>query len=426
VTRFDLIWRVDGGEAQVVPMTDLGGSWRGQIPGPFWEQTVEYRLEVEAEGAFHAFLPENPAAWLSFRVGTDQTPPQVAFLAAPADAVGLSAIWQVEAAASDNLAAPLEGVWLEWRPQGGAWNPLADLEPDGEGRWSARVDFQPEPAPAQAEFRAVARDASAAHWEAATDPVAVSLGSVQPVDDFEDPLLPAWQIEGVFTAQQQRVHSGAWALGTGSDGFYEPLAGGLALLETAVDLRQTEDPALVLWECWFLEAGDDEAWIEASADGGLNWERLATRTGGHAWAESRIPLAAYVGAAELRLRFGFQADGDDNGLHIGYFVDDLRVINHSGLAVAAPAAVARGLELGQPWPNPFNPTCRVSVVGTGAPLRLSLYNLAGQEVARIFEGSLPPGPRTFTVDGGGLASGLYLLAAEQEGRREARRLLLVR
>jgi hypothetical protein len=88
--------------------------------------------------------------------------------------------------------------------------------------------------------------------------------------------------------------------------------------------------------------------------------------------------------------------------------------------------VARGLELGQPWPNPFNPTCRVSVVGTGAPLRLSLYNLAGQEVARIFEGSLPPGPRTFTVDGGGLASGLYLLAAEQEGRREARRLLLVR
>ena len=427
VARFDLIWRVDGGAAQTLAMADQGDHWQADIPGPFWDQTVEYRLEAEADGGFTGFLPENPEAWFAFRVGTDQTPPVIVFQAAPTDAVGWSALWRVEALASDNLDAPLDAVWLEWRPEGGSWLPLSDLLPTGDDLWSAQVDFQPAGAPAAVEFRAVARDASAAQLESATSAVAVALGSQQAMDDFEDPLLPGWQIEGVFGAQQSRVHAGAFSLGTGDDGFYEPLAAGRATLEANLDLRLVTDPALVLWECWFLESGDDEAWIEVSGDGGEDWDLLATRTGGHAWVENRISLAAYAGSSQVRLRFGFQADGDNDGLHIGYFVDDLRVINNSGLSVMAPVAIPDGLELGEPWPNPFNPVCRVDVRTQGAEaLRLALYNLMGQEVAVIFVGTLPEGRRSFTVDGRGLASGLYLLSAVQGERREIRRLLLVR
>jgi hypothetical protein len=426
LTRFDLIWRVDGGTAQVLPMQPGDVSHQAVIPGPFWEQTVEYRLEAEGEGGFVAYLPANPEQWLSFRVGVDQTPPQVAFISAPGDVAGWSAVWNVEVVATDNLDLPLEEVRLEWREPGGAWQGLATLSGVGDDSYVGRVDFQPVGELELVELRAVARDASSAQWEQATEVVGVGMGHQQPVADFEDPLLRQWDVEGVFTAQQSRVHGGSWALGTSESGFYEPGSAGTALWLGSVDLRQVEDPALVLWETWFLENGQDFAWIEVSGDGGEDWTVLAQRTNGRGWQESRFSLAPWAGTQELWLRFRFQADGDDDGLHIGWFADDVRVVNQSGVAVRETERTP-DFVLGEPWPNPFNPVCRVELsTSSPGPYRLILHNLAGQEVAVLHDGPLPAGRHVFQVDGSPLASGLYLLSARGQDGAQARRLLLVK
>ncbi|MFA7330825.1 MAG: T9SS type A sorting domain-containing protein [Candidatus Delongbacteria bacterium] len=427
LSRFDLLYRVDGGALQTLPMQAGDDGHVAVIPGPFWEQTIEYRLEAQGEGGFVAYLPANPAEWFQFRVGADQTPPAVSFLQAPTDAAGWTALWTVDVAAEDNLDLPLARVWLEWRAPGGQWAELADLQEEGPGRFSGHVDFSPGQQLPVVELRALARDASTQQWEAATAELALSLGSEQSIATFEQPLLPDWSMEGVFTAQTTRVHSGDYALGSGEDGFYEPGSTGRATWTGSLDLRQVTDPALVLWETWFLENGDDEAWIEVSPDGGEEWSLLATRTNGRGWLETRLSLAPWVGVADLKLRIGFQADGDSDGLHIGYFADDIRLVNQSGVAVAEPAPLTRSFQLGEPWPNPFNPVSHVEVHNpNGLPLTLTLHNLLGQEVARLHDGPLPAGTRQFRVDGAGLASGLYLLTARQGDQQDVRRLLLVR
>jgi hypothetical protein len=68
------------------------------------------------------------------------------------------------------------------------------------------------------------------------------------------------------------------------------------------------------------------------------------------------------------------------------------------------------------WPNPFNPAAQVGfVLPRAGAVRLSAYNLAGQQVAVLVEASLPVGEHQARFDGAGLPSGLYLLRLELDG-----------
>jgi hypothetical protein len=426
VESFMLRWRSDGGQDQTLPMAELAeGEWLAAIPGPFDQQTVEYRLEVGGNDGFAISLPAAPDEWLGFFVGPDTQPPQVAFVDPPRDAVGHSALWPVVAEAVDNLglAAVEVQAWSD-----GAWQTVLALEEQGEARWEGLLDFQAGQGDSPARFRLLARDASQAANEAVSDEVEVSLGVEQLVDDFEGAVLSDWTVSGNWTVQGVRVRFGQGAMGTTADGFYAPGEYGVATWNRGIDLRQVEHPVLRLWEQYFIENGDDFLRIEVSDDGGGSWELLAERTGAQGWSEASLPLEAWIGVADLRLRFVFEADDDSDGWQIGYFADQIRLLNES-TAVADNGGVQRPTAwiLGEPWPNPFNPSSRV-VLQLPAPtdLRLSVFNLLGQHVATIHEGPLPAGEHTLQVNGSGWGSGLYLLRAAGEGRLETRKLLLVK
>jgi len=93
-----------------------------------------------------------------------------------------------------------------------------------------------------------------------------------------------------------------------------------------------------------------------------------------------------------------------------------------------PAAGPSAFALGQPYPNPFNPsvTLPLRLDRPEENLRLEVVDLLGRRLALLHEGPLPAGRHTFRWDGSGAASGLLLAVLEGEGRREARRLLLLR
>ncbi len=68
------------------------------------------------------------------------------------------------------------------------------------------------------------------------------------------------------------------------------------------------------------------------------------------------------------------------------------------------------------YPNPFNPqsTVRFAIRETG-PVSLTLYNTLGQQVRTLFEGTAASGQVvTATINGDGLASGVYLIELRGE------------
>ena len=66
--------------------------------------------------------------------------------------------------------------------------------------------------------------------------------------------------------------------------------------------------------------------------------------------------------------------------------------------------------VGQVYPNPFNPTAKYDVrIAKSGMVRVVLYDLLGREVKVLSEGAMQPGVYTSTVDGAGLASGVYFL-----------------
>ncbi len=65
-------------------------------------------------------------------------------------------------------------------------------------------------------------------------------------------------------------------------------------------------------------------------------------------------------------------------------------------------------ELFAPYPNPFNSRTTIRFrLDKSTPVSLKLYNLTGEEVARLFEGDLQPGIHSTEVDAVDLPSGLY-------------------
>ena len=93
----------------------------------------------------------------------------------------------------------------------------------------------------------------------------------------------------------------------------------------------------------------------------------------------------------------------------------------------APTVLPGDFALGEPWPNPFNPSISVPLT-LPQPARVSVevYNLAGQRVARLAGGLLPAGRRVLHWDASALASGTYLVRAESEGWSATRKVTLVK
>jgi hypothetical protein len=87
----------------------------------------------------------------------------------------------------------------------------------------------------------------------------------------------------------------------------------------------------------------------------------------------------------------------------------------------APASFA----LYQNYPNPFNPstTIRYAIPGR-SHVRLTVYNMLGQHVARIVDGEQEPGYHEVQFDGIGLASGVYICRFQAGAVSQARKIVL--
>ena len=78
-------------------------------------------------------------------------------------------------------------------------------------------------------------------------------------------------------------------------------------------------------------------------------------------------------------------------------------------------------------PNPFNPTTKIRFdLPVASLVRLTVYNVLGQEVARLVERQMPPGQHEVEWDATGYRSGLYFYALKADSYRAQRKMILLR
>ncbi|MFH1862608.1 MAG: T9SS type A sorting domain-containing protein, partial [bacterium] len=98
----------------------------------------------------------------------------------------------------------------------------------------------------------------------------------------------------------------------------------------------------------------------------------------------------------------------------------------AGIHEKTPSALPRDYTL-ELYPNPFNQNLNVRIaLPVKGDVQLSLHNLLGQEVARIFSGALMPGIHRFSWNAQDDASGRYFLRLYWDGGREVKPVVLVK
>jgi len=84
--------------------------------------------------------------------------------------------------------------------------------------------------------------------------------------------------------------------------------------------------------------------------------------------------------------------------------------------VEATIEVVGTHQLSSAYPNPFNPTSQFTLaVATGQQVKAELFNTLGQRVAVLFDGRVEANQaQSVTIDGAGLASGMYVVRISGE------------
>jgi hypothetical protein len=118
-------------------------------------------------------------------------------------------------------------------------------------------------------------------------------------------------------------------------------------------------------------------------------------------------------------------------LHLVECVDDLHGAELSGVELKVGNVPADyGLE--QNYPNPFNPETRITYrLPEAGYVALTIYNVLGQEVARLVDGTREAGSHSVTWDGRDsrgqeVSTGVYMYRMESSHFVQAKRMLLVK
>ncbi|MFV1885141.1 MAG: T9SS type A sorting domain-containing protein [Balneola sp.] len=83
--------------------------------------------------------------------------------------------------------------------------------------------------------------------------------------------------------------------------------------------------------------------------------------------------------------------------------------------------------LHQNYPNPFNPSTNISFELTeSGPVKLTIYNLLGQEISTLVNERLNAGSYDFTFDASGLASGIYLYRIQSNSMVLTKKMMLLK
>ena len=169
------------------------------------------------------------------------------------------------------------------------------------------------------------------------------------------------------------------------------------------------------------QAGEQEYEIAEPTTTSDQWEKLTWDMSG-AGFDTQWDLITLI----FDLQDGQIGDGSAD--HTWYF-DQLNVagVERETSANELDESKPRGVELAQNYPNPFNPTTTISFsLPEAAHVKLSVYNLLGQQVTVLKNDRVSSGQHNVTFDATGLSSGTYIYRLETDNNVLSRTLTVVK
>ncbi len=122
----------------------------------------------------------------------------------------------------------------------------------------------------------------------------------------------------------------------------------------------------------------------------------------------------------------------DNNLETGKYSYRLKQVDLDGSfgysnVVEANVETPARFELAQNYPNPFNPTTKIDFsVPANSNVKLTVYNVLGQQIAVLVNGFMKSGNHTADFNAAGFNSGLYFYKLESNGVSLVKKMMLVK
>ncbi|MBN2416587.1 carbohydrate binding domain-containing protein [bacterium] len=130
-------------------------------------------------------------------------------------------------------------------------------------------------------------------------------------------------------------------------------------------------------------------------------------------------------ATDMAARCGFDIGGSSDDVSI-----DNVYLSQGGWPAPVDESISAGprsLRLHQNWPNPFNAATTISFdLARPQVARLAVYTAGGRLLETLLYGELAAGTHHLQWGGGGRPSGVYLCVLSAGGRRQVRKMLLIR
>ena len=99
----------------------------------------------------------------------------------------------------------------------------------------------------------------------------------------------------------------------------------------------------------------------------------------------------------------------------------------SSLQIDAAELVPSQIMIVGAYPNPFNPSTAISYqINQEADVNISVFNLNGQLVAELFNGSQDIGIYQIDFNGDGLSSGMYIVKVSNQSEIHTQKILLMK
>jgi hypothetical protein len=150
------------------------------------------------------------------------------------------------------------------------------------------------------------------------------------------------------------------------------------------------------------------------------------------WDMSVDGTGTWIGDGTLNgmLRFdSFQLTYESGQPNVGvYYIDELRVVERNYLALDGQAdQLPVKFALLPNYPNPFNPWTSIPfALPEQAEVQISIYDLRGAEVARIFSGSLEAGQHVTRWNAARITSGIYIVKMEANDNSITRKITVLK
>jgi len=209
---------------------------------------------------------------------------------------------------------------------------------------------------------------------------------------------------------------------------------------------ESDIPLPVTLSSFIAQAGDGEVtlhWVTESEIDNLGFHVYRALEAEGVYEQLTAEVLEGAGTSTGRREYAFSDVRLSNGVTYWYRLEDVAFDGtttlHGPISVTPQAAEAAEVQalptefgLSQNVPNPFNPSTEIRVALPEArQVRLSVFNLLGQEVRVLVEGFREPGTYTVRWDGKdrhGLeaAAGGYVVRLEAGDFSETRRMVLIK